>query len=407
MKKPQHLISAVAEYKVGRKIGQGGAGFVYEVLDGEGNQLAAKLIKTKGVSTGRRRRFENELNFGLQNDHKNVITISDYGTNGSEDIFFIMPFYERSLRQALPDISPESVPQIAAQILDGLEAAHLKNVIHRDLKPENILVAGTGVVVLTDFGIARFTEDLLLTAVETSHGERLANFQYAAPEQRIRGGKITQATDLYAFGLILNELFTGELAVGQGYTKIQGVSEDHSYLDSIVERLLQNDPSNRYQTVEEIKKDLVGFRDKYVSLQRLSELKNEVVPEFSSEDELVVDPPRIIDADWDRGTLIIKFQHSLPQEWTRHFGGGNHRSFVGHGPETVGFNKDTARLPISDNNAPQALEYFKSWVAQTNDLYRQAVAESARVREAKFKKAQEARIDAEQRRLDVKSKLRF
>lgn len=99
-----------------------------------------------------------------------------------------MPLFDVSLRTLMREgVDPEKILPYFGQILDGIEAAHLFKVVHRDLKPENILFhKGTGTRVIADFGIAHFQEERLITAVETKDGDRLANFLYAAPEQRVR-----------------------------------------------------------------------------------------------------------------------------------------------------------------------------------------------------------------------------
>ena len=85
-------------------------------------------------------------------------------------------------------LKKDHILPLFSQLLNGVEAAHLRKVIHRDLKPENILYDPRGNrVIVADFGIAQFQEEELYTAVETKAEDRLANFQYAAPEQRKRG----------------------------------------------------------------------------------------------------------------------------------------------------------------------------------------------------------------------------
>ncbi len=93
-----------------------------------------------------------------------------------------MNLYQGSLRELMADAIPQDQVLIYfAQILNGVECAHLNGIIHRDLKPENILVAKTdGQLVVADFGIARFQEEELFTAVRTKDNSRLANFQYCA-----------------------------------------------------------------------------------------------------------------------------------------------------------------------------------------------------------------------------------
>src|SRR3972149_4359299 len=118
-----------------------------------------------------------------------------------------MPLFDSSLRPLMrAGLPQDTVLRYFSQILDGTEAAHLHNVAHRDLKPENILFENAAArLVVADFGIARFQEEELYTAVETKASDRLANFQYAAPEQRLRGAEVDYRADIYSLGLLLNE----------------------------------------------------------------------------------------------------------------------------------------------------------------------------------------------------------
>ena len=147
--------------------------------------------------------------------------------------------YQCSLRKLMGDgISSDAVLPLFSNILDGVEAAHLKGVVHRDLKPENILYDGdSGTLAIADFGTARFTEDIVATLVETGDEQRLANFQYAAPEQRKPGQPVGVPADLYALGLILNEMFTGVVPQGTEYQPISSVSEEDAFLDEVIAML--------------------------------------------------------------------------------------------------------------------------------------------------------------------------
>ena len=89
-----------------------------------------------------------------------------------------------------------------SKILDGVEAAHLRQIFHRDLKPENIPInPASGELVVADFGVAHFEEDDLIDSVQTKVGERLGNFEYAAPEQRRPGQVVDHRADIYSLGL--------------------------------------------------------------------------------------------------------------------------------------------------------------------------------------------------------------
>jgi serine/threonine protein kinase len=114
---------------------------------------------------------------------------------------------------------------------------------HRDLKPENVLCNGaSGDLVVADFGVAEFTGELLYTLVETADDKRLANFVYAAPEQKIRGSTIGYGADIFSLGLILNELFTKVVPHGTGHTTIGSVVSNFAFLDPIVSRMLAAEP---------------------------------------------------------------------------------------------------------------------------------------------------------------------
>jgi serine/threonine protein kinase len=154
------------------------------------------------------------------------------------------------------ETSPDLLMSIFLQILDGVQEAHLRSIWHRDLKPENILYDPiTNSAVVTDFGIAHFAEDLLHTTVETRNSDRLANFRYAAPEQRANK-KVDQRADIYALGLILYEMFTGELLQGTAHKQIGSVTQHFAYLDSVVEKMSRQSPDDRPTSIGEIKEAL-------------------------------------------------------------------------------------------------------------------------------------------------------
>jgi len=172
-------------------IGKGGAGCVYRATDDAENVYAIKLLDAAKANREKVKRFKNEVEFSLKNRHQNIITVIDHGgfIDGKKlSPFYVMPLYQGSLRTLLvTGIPPDKVLFYFAQLLDGVEAAHLQKVIHRDLKPENVLYdEAQNRLVIADFGIARFEEEALYTDVETAPNERLANFQYAAPEQERR-----------------------------------------------------------------------------------------------------------------------------------------------------------------------------------------------------------------------------
>jgi len=188
-----------ATYTVDEQIGEGGAGRVFGGVSPDGIRIALKLLASERASADKRARFKNEIAFLLANKHPNIVTVIDHGLSKAGESrvsFYVMPRFDGSLRAMIKKhIAPNDVLPLFSQMIDGVEAAHLKGVVHRDLKPENILCAGKTLAV-ADFGIARFTEDFLVTLVKTGPSDRLANFLYAAPEQRVSGGSITATADI-------------------------------------------------------------------------------------------------------------------------------------------------------------------------------------------------------------------
>ncbi|HTB21455.1 MAG TPA: serine/threonine-protein kinase [bacterium] len=239
-------------------IGEGGPGRVFRVTDSEGTEWALKILKPDNLDIGRAKRFRNEIGFGRRNTHKNIVTIVDEGfreEGGIKCPFYVMKKYAGTLRHLMDAGLPEDKRlSVFWKILDGLESAHLQRIYHRDLKPENILCDADGDdVAIADFGIAHFAEEHLFTSIETRPGARLANFQYAAPEQRQRGATIDHRSDIYALGMILNELYTGTLLQGTQYKKIAEVFPEMAFLDDLVEKMVRQTPADRIGSVTEIK----------------------------------------------------------------------------------------------------------------------------------------------------------
>jgi serine/threonine protein kinase len=254
LRKPVIFETAFTHYTGTVILGEGGAGRVYQATDDAGNVFAIKLLDPAKVTSEKRKRFKNEVEFGRRNRHQHIIAVIDDGVfidGNKHSPFYVMPLYKGSLR-VMPlykgslrtllstSIPPNKAPVYFAQILDGVEAAHLLKVIHRDLKPENILYdEAQDRLLIADFGIAHFEEELLYTDVETAPNTRLANFQYAAPEQRSRGAQVDHRADIYALGLILNEMFTGMVPHGTGYKTIIRCHAAYGYLDEIVSSMLR------------------------------------------------------------------------------------------------------------------------------------------------------------------------
>lgn len=378
LRKPIEFATAFSSYRAIELIGEGGTGRVYGgIEDGTSAIIAIKLLPPDKATKEKRKRFENEFAFCSQNIHPNIIHMLDAGVfndGGAASPFVVMPRYDGSLRKLATDLaSDEERFKIIMAILDGVEAAHLRGVIHRDLKPENILYSDEGaVIVVADFGIARFREEELYTAVETRDGSRLANFLYAAPEQRIRGGYVGPQADIYALGLMMNELFTGQTPYGTEYRQVGDVAPDLAFLDPIIASMIRQDAQQRPSSIQTLKKELIAANRRDVVLQRLSETERKVIPTTEIDDVLVKEPPEIIDADWDRGTLTLTLDKPVTQEWIAALHNiGNYASVVGAGPQDFHFRGNQAYVSVSGNSAQAVINHFKSWLPRASQVLRQ------------------------------------
>jgi eukaryotic-like serine/threonine-protein kinase len=261
-------------YRILDLVGVGGMGMVYRAEDEElGLPVAVKVLRPDLAQDGRRlERFKQELILARQVSHPNVVRIHDLGSDG-EIVFLTMDFVAgRSLGELLAEagrLSPQQAVDIARQLATALAAAHDAGVVHRDLKPGNVLVDESGRAAISDFGVARS----LASAGPTLPGAIVGTLDYLSPEQA-RGGEVDGRSDLYALGILLYEMLTGELPFAGGSQvevlaqRLTGTTRDlrtagvevPPRLAAVVRRLLQRDPARRYQSARELLDDLGGFR---------------------------------------------------------------------------------------------------------------------------------------------------
>ncbi|HUH05243.1 MAG TPA: protein kinase [Kofleriaceae bacterium] len=204
----------VGEYEIEKVLGKGGFGTVYQAVQPIiGRRVAIKVL-AREMSSNQDivRRFISEARAVVQIRHDNIIDIFSFGELDDGRHYYVMDFLGgRPLDQVLAAAGGRMSLGAALPILEGvaagLDAAHAKGIAHRDLKPENVFVADTGKAVLLDFGIAK-----LLGEDATHHtrtGAQLGTPYYMSPEQA-RGVGVDHRTDIYAFGVMVYRLLTGE-----------------------------------------------------------------------------------------------------------------------------------------------------------------------------------------------------
>ncbi len=264
-------------YKILEKLGEGGMGVVYKARDTKlDRNVAIKFLpKHIAVNADERKRFEIEAKAAAALNHPNIATIysiEEYepasGEHGSE-MFIVMEYIDGQELgeivgvQDFEHLPTETIVDYVTQIASGLQAAHEKGVVHRDVKSANIMVTEKGRIKIMDFGLAKVAgSDIRLTKEHTTVGTAA----YMSPEQA-RGEEIDHRTDIWAFGVVLYELLTGDLPFPGEYEQAviySILNEDFPPLSEnipeniahIVGRALQKSPEARYQNMDAALEDL-------------------------------------------------------------------------------------------------------------------------------------------------------
>ncbi|WP_445395202.1 protein kinase domain-containing protein [Streptomyces sp. LE64] len=266
-------------YALSTLIGQGGMGQVWTAYDQRlDRRVAVKLLRPDRV-TGPgsaeteelRRRFVRECRITAQVDHPGLVTVHDAGSE-DDDLYLVMQYVDGAdLSDHLAEHDPYPWPwavAVAAQLCAVLSAVHAVPIVHRDLKPRNVMVRQDGTVTVLDLGVASVMDSDTTRLTHT--GSPIGSPAYMAPEQAM-GGAVGPYTDLYALGVLLHELLSGDVPFA-GSTAL-GVLHRHLYepplpvrrrrpevpeaLESLVLRLLSKDPQHRPASAQEVYEHLL------------------------------------------------------------------------------------------------------------------------------------------------------
>lgn len=406
MKKGTVVKTAFDEYILIEQVGSGGNGRVFSATNGHGESVAIKFVE-RTLSAGKLKRFKNEIHFCENHKYKNIVEILDRGyviLDSTEYVFYVMPLYAETLRDKMKTkINPENAVTIFIGLIEGLSYAHKTGTIHRDIKPENIMFkAGSLEPIICDFGIAHFAEDELLTIIETKKGDRMANFQYAAPEQRVKGEVATAQTDIYAAGLILNEMFTGEIPQAVDHKTIASVAPDYAYLDDVFAQLFKQNAEDRLYPEDKILTEMKVRAEQYHRDQEKLKLQK-VVDEATSPDDFNA---TVTKKEFINGSIVFTLDRELPYEWFQILSGGHLGSYsalMSYGPKKLEKNgKYAISMPVYSSESPNSIktivENVLDWIPKANAKYsahiKQVAQQEQREREA-ARKAEIAKLDRE------------
>ena len=268
-------------YRVVEPIGAGGMGVVYLVEHTSlRKRFAAKVLATElAMNAEARARFEVEAHAVSQLEHDNIINVIDYGATEDGLVFMVMEYLKGRTLQARIDQAPlgrDELLGVMLQVCHALGCAHEAGIVHRDMKPDNIFLnertrGRPPLVKVLDFGISKARDVSLRDGRITKQGQVLGSPEYMSPEAA-RGDEVDGRADIYAVGIMLYELVTGQVPFrSENYLKVlqQHISQKPASprtlvpdLSEAMERLilkaLAKHPDGRHQSMEELEADLLA-----------------------------------------------------------------------------------------------------------------------------------------------------
>jgi len=266
-------------YRIDRLIAKGGMGSVYQAQQVElGRKVAVKILHEphdNGDPAAFEGRFLLEASALARLSHPHTVTLHDYGQTPQGSFYLVMEYIDgvplSRLLKVEKRLAPDRCIRLMLQVTRALKHAHRHGTIHRDLKPGNLLIRqeeGEEVVKVVDFGLVKLKEgDQHITVT----GMIMGSPHCMAPEQ-VEGGTIDERTDIYAMGILLFRCLTGTYPfhgktaaatmIAQVNDAIPCVSEYlpalPDGLEEVVTRCLQKDPNDRYQSMNQLLRDLAA-----------------------------------------------------------------------------------------------------------------------------------------------------
>jgi len=268
----------VSHYKILEKLGEGGMGVVYKAEDTKLKRTVALKFLPSSImaSEAEKTRFVHEAQAAAALNHPNICTIYEIDEADGQQ-FIAMEFVEGQSLKAKIEAGPLKLDEalgIAMQAAEGLQAAHEKKITHRDIKPANVMITNKAQAKIMDFGLAK----LAGRTVITKEGTTVGTVAYMSPEQG-RGEEVDQRTDIWALGVVLYEMITGQhpfkglyeqalvySILNENPEPITGLrSGVPMELERIINKALAKNADERYQHADEILVDLRSMQKNFAS----------------------------------------------------------------------------------------------------------------------------------------------
>jgi serine/threonine protein kinase len=266
------LGTQVGSYRIDARLGEGGMGVVYRATDTKlRREVAIKVLGDHLFDANARRRFQREAQMASALNHPHIVTVYDVGEHADRQ-YLVTELVDGGTLQDWSRTEPHrwrAIVEFMVGVADALAAAHDASILHRDVKPANILITKSGYAKLADFGLAKLVEDDEARAPgtrQTATGAVVGTAAYMSPEQAL-GRKLDARSDIFTFGVVLYELLAGRHPfVGESdVVMLQAVihsqppplpEEIPEALRTVVDKALEKEPSDRYQSMRELVVDL-------------------------------------------------------------------------------------------------------------------------------------------------------
>jgi eukaryotic-like serine/threonine-protein kinase len=277
----------VGKYRIVERLGRGGMGTVYKAIDETlDREVAIKVLNADLGDSDLLKRFRAEAVTLARLNHPGIATLYELYRDDTE-LLMVMEFVRgetvHELSERIGALAPPQAAHLAMQVLDALSHAHRAGVVHRDLKPANLMITELGIVKVMDFGIAR----VLGTEHFTQGGYMMGTPAYMAPEQ-VLGGEVDGRADLYAVGVVLYRLLSGQLpfSADTAIAMVQKQVNDSpipiaqfqpdlpGWCARVLGRALAKSPADRFQTADDFRTALLSA----VQPQALGELPTMATP---------------------------------------------------------------------------------------------------------------------------------
>ena len=262
-------------YEITELIGEGGMANVYKATDNvEKKTVAVKILKKEFAENEEfLRRFRNESKAIAVLSHPNIVKVFDVGFSDKIQ-FIVMEYIDgitlKDYMEQKGTLTWKDSVHFIIQILRALQHAHNKGIVHRDIKPQNIMKFDDGTIKVMDFGIAKFAREDGKTATDQAIG----SVHYISPEQA-GGGVTNEKSDIYSVGVMFYEMLTGQkpfdtdnpvsIAVMHMQNKAIPPREINpdipEPLEKIIIKAMQKDPDKRYQSAQDMIKDIEDFKN--------------------------------------------------------------------------------------------------------------------------------------------------